>query len=227
MFLSTQQLYNLIRANNYKSARIYEGQNVDFNNEMAFESIFKSSNEDLINRIKELETFLSGDFTVILGTGRKTEPIRQGKKVNVRFVQQVEIIQPEKNTINGFQTYETTENINDRIQTEVNRILKEKEQEQEIESYKSKIQELDSWSGKLNYLLTQFLNSYLQQLKNVPQMNGQAQTVNGSIDTEQLDMALAVLVKYIGSENIIKFSHKIKNGQADGVKPIILQFINS
>ena len=168
MFLSTQQLYNLIKANDYKSARIYEGQNVDFNNEMAFESIFKSSNEDLINRIKELETFLSGDFTVILGTGRKTEPIRQGKKVNVRFVQQVEIIQPEKNTINGFQTYETTENINDKIQLEVDRILKQKEQEQEIESYKSKIQELDSWSGKLNYLLTQFLNSYLQQLKNVP-----------------------------------------------------------
>lgn len=229
MFLSTNQLYNLIKANDYKSARIFEGQNVDYTNEMPFESIFKSSKEDLILRIKELETFLNGDFTIILGTGRKSEPIKQGKKMNVRFIQKMEIIKPEESRMNGFETFENSDSINAKVQSEVARILLEKEKEKELNEYKNKIAELDQWSGKLNYLLTQFLNNYLKSLQAVPQMNGTETQppMNGQeINANELDQALGTLINFIGHENIIKFSEKIKNGQAEAVKPLIIQFIN-
>jgi hypothetical protein len=229
MFLSTNQLYNLIKANDYKSARIFEGQNVDYTNEMPFESIFKSSKEDLILRIKELETFLNGDFTIILGTGRKSEPIKQGKKMNVRFIQKMEIIKPEESRMNGFETFENSDSINAKVQSEVARILLEKEKEKELNEYKDKIAELDQWSGKLNYLLTQFLNNYLKSLQAVPQMNGTETQppMNGQeINANELDHALGTLINFIGHENIIKFSEKIKNGQAEAVKPLIIQFIN-
>lgn len=228
MFLSTNQLYNLIKANDYKSARIFEGQNVDYTNEMPFESIFKTSNSDLISRIKELETFLNGDFTIILGTGRKSEPIKQGKKMNVRFIQKMEIIQPDNRRMNGFETFENTDSIDQKVQNEVQRILLQKEQEKELSQYKEKIAELDQWSGKLNYLLTQFLNTYLKSLQKVPQMNGtHDQPMNGQeIDTNKLDEALGTLINFIGPDNVIKFSEKIRNGQAEAVKPIIIQFIN-
>lgn len=228
MKLKTSQLYNLIKANNYKSARIFEGLNADVLEEMPFETIFKNSPEELIERIEDLETFLNGDFILVLGSGRKTEPIRQGRKVGVQFIQQVLISKPD-NRMNGFETFEPIEDINKKVAQEVARLMKEKEQQAEVEDYKNKIKELDNWSGKLNYLLTQFLNQYLQSLQQVPQMNGTE--LNGQqqapIDTAQLDEALSILIKFIGSENIIKFSNKIKNGQAEGVKPLILQFINT
>lgn len=232
MKLKTNQLYNLIKANNYKSARIFEGLDADVLQDMPFETMFKDSPENLIERIQDLETFLNGDFIVVLGSGRKTEPIRQGRKVGVQFVQTMTITKPEP-TINGFktQTYESTEAIEQRVQNEVNRLMKAKESEAELLEYKNKIKELDSWSGKLNYLLTQFLNQYLQSLQQVPQMNGTqtngTPTPGTEINQAELEQSLSILIKFIGAENIIKFSHKITNGQADYVKPIIINFINS
>ena len=106
------------------------------------------------------------------------------------------------------------------------------EKQKEIAEMKEKLQELDTMSGKLNYFLTKFVDGYIQKLTmNGSQMNGFNQynqtEVENTKDINQLENALATLVDYIGEENVIKFSSKIKNGQAEHVKPIIINFINS
>ena len=46
-------------------------------------------------------------------------------------------------------------------------------------------------------------------------------------EVETLEDNLAVLVDYMGADNIEKFANKIKSGKADSVKPIIINFLNS
>jgi len=41
-----------------------------------------------------------------------------------------------------------------------------------------------------------------------------------------LEQSLAVLVNYFGEENIKKFAIKINKGEADNVKPLVVNFIN-
>jgi len=125
----------------------------------------------------------------------------------------------------------------DEIDQKVNLLLKEKleqrEKEQEVENLKEKIKELDDFSGKLNYFLTKFLDQYLQKITasqmqgfdpNFKQYNQNGTTMSNDID--QLEKSLSIILNYLGEENAIKFAHKIETGQAENVKPIVINFIN-
>lgn len=230
MKLKPKELYNLITANNYKSARIYEGlHDGNLSEVMDFETIFKTSPDDLINRIKELEGVLSGDFTIALGNGSKTQKISHCKKIPVEF-SRVTIIKPQLNAPS--QTFENTEVIDQRVAELVDRKLKEIEEQKRIEELEEKLKELETWGGKLNHLLTNFLNGYISKMQTNMAGNGQMQGTETNFDPNQLQItdlenSLAIITDFLGQENIIRMAKKIQNGQADMVKPIIINFINS
>ena len=212
MKIKPKDLYKLIEKNDYKSARIYEGVLIDdLGSNMAFESIFADSSEDLINNIKELESILSGPYTLAMGNGSKHQKVIHCKRIVVEFAR-ITILKPETN-----QTYESTDMINERV----NLLLAQK------------LKELESWGGKLNYLLTNFLNNYLQQMTNnganLQGTETDPETQKNTIpaDITELEKSLAIITHFLGKENVIKLAKKVQSGQATPVKPIIINFINS
>ena len=90
---------------------------------------------------------------------------------------------------------------------------------------KKKLEELETWGGKLNYLLTNFLNSYLQNM-NAGTLQG-IENENNIENITDLEKSIVVLVDFIGQKNIVRLAQKIQSGQANAVKPIIINFINS
>jgi len=228
MKIKPKDLYKLIEKNDYKSARIYEGVLIDdLGSNMAFESIFADSSEDLINNIKELESILSGPYTLAMGNGSKHQKVIHCKRIVVEFAR-ITILKPETN-----QTYESTDMINERVNLLLAQKLKELEQEKKYQDLENKLKELESWGGKLNYLLTNFLNNYLQQMTNnganLQGTETDPETQKNTIpaDITELEKSLAIITHFLGKENVIKLAKKVQSGQATPVKPIIINFINS
>lgn len=230
MIFKPEDIYNIIDTNNFKSVKVYEGFIEDYKNNLPIESNVFSSSEDLKNRLKNYETLFDGKFTFLLGQGLKNEQIRHLKKFKVEYYRNY-IQQP--NEMNGTLEYVRADEIDKKVNLLLKDKLQEIEKQKEINEMKEKLKELDTMSGKLNYFLTKFVDGYIQKLTmNGTQMNGFTQynnTTNEVVnnDINQLEEALACLVDFIGEENIIKFSSKIKNGSANHVKPIIINFINS
>ena len=44
---------------------------------------------------------------------------------------------------------------------------------------------------------------------------------------DQMEMDLTYIIEYLGEENISKFANKIRNGTADSVRPLIINFLNN
>ena len=230
MIFSPNDIYNIIDKNNFRSVRIYEGFIDDFKNNLPLDQNTFSTKGQLIERLKDYENLYDGKFTFLLGQGLKNEQIRHMKKHKVEYYKQY-IQQPneDSNSLNFVRA--------DEIDRKVNLLLAEKikemEKQKEIEEMKNKLTELDTLSGKLNYFLTQFVDSYIQKMtmngntmNGFTQYNKQPQTMT-AVNQNTLEESLATLIDFIGEENIIKFSTKIKSGQADHVKPIIINFINN
>ena len=229
MIFKPEDIYNIIDQNNFKSVRIYEGFIEDYKNDLPIDHNVFSSKDQLIDRLKSYEGLYDGKFTFLLGQGLKNEQIRHLKKYKVEYYrqyQQMPIEDPQ--TLNYVRADEIDKKVNVLLQEKIQQMEKEKE----IADMKNKLAELDTMSGKLNYFLTKFVDGYIQKLT----LNGQAmqgfeqynsnvsnQTIN---QTSNLEESLATLIDFIGEDNIIKFSNKIKSGQADHVKPIIINFIN-
>ena len=57
--------------------------------------------------------------------------------------------------------------------------------------------------------------------------NGEDQDTTNTKNLTQLENDLSIIVKYFGEDNINKFATKIQNGQANAVKPIIINFLNN
>lgn len=230
MIFKPEDIYNIIDTNNFRSVKVYEGFVEDYKNNLPIESNVFSSSDDLKNRLKNYETLFDGKFTFLLGQGLKNEQIRHLKKFKVEYYRNY-IQQP--NEMNGTLEYVRADEIDKKVNLLLKDKLQEIEKQKEINEMKEKLKELDTMSGKLNYFLTKFVDGYIQKLTmNGTQMNGFTQyntTANDVVnnDINQLEEALACLVDFIGEENIIKFSSKIKNGSANHVKPIIINFINS
>ena len=230
MIFKPEDIYNIIDTNNFRSVKVYEGFVEDYKNNLPIESNVFSSSDDLKNRLKNYETLFDGKFTFLLGQGLKNEQIRHLKKFKVEYYRNY-IQQP--NEMNGTLEYVRADEIDKKVNLLLKDKLQEIEKQKEINEMKEKLKELDTMSGKLNYFLTKFVDGYIQKLTmNGTQMNGFTQyntTANNVVnnDINQLEEALACLVDFIGEENIIKFSSKIKNGSANHVKPIIINFINS
>tara|TARA_R100000664_G_C2757564_1_gene145912 strand:- start:3802 stop:4491 length:690 start_codon:yes stop_codon:yes gene_type:complete len=229
MIFKPDDIYNIIDTNNFKSVRIYEGFIEDYKNKLPIEHNVFTSSQQLKDRLKSYENLYDGKFTFLLGQGLKNEQLRHLKKFKVEYYRNY-IQQP--NEMQGTLEYVRADEIDKKVNLLLKDKLAEMEKQKEIAEMKEKLQELDTMSGKLNYFLTKFVDGYIQKLTmNGSQMNGFTQYNQSEVETtkniNQLENALATLVDYIGEENVIKFSSKIKNGQAEHVKPIIINFINS
>ena len=229
MIFKPDDIYNIIDTNNFKSVRIYEGFIEDYKNKLPIEHNVFTSSQQLKDRLKSYENLYDGKFTFLLGQGLKNEQLRHLKKFKVEYYRNY-IQQP--NEMQGTLEYVRADEIDKKVNLLLKDKLAEMEKQKEIAEMKEKLQELDTMSGKLNYFLTKFVDGYIQKLTmNESQMNGFTQYNQSEVETtkniNQLENALATLVDYIGEENVIKFSSKIKNGQAEHVKPIIINFINS
>ena len=228
MIFKPEDIYNIIDTNNFKSVRIYEGFIEDYKNQLPIEHNVFTSSQQLKDRLKSYENLYDGKFTFLLGQGLKNEQLRHLKKFKVEYYRNY-IQQP--NEMQGTLEYVRADEIDKKVNLLLKDKLTEMEKQKEIAEMKEKLQELDTMSGKLNYFLTKFVDGYIQKLTmNGSQMNGFTQYNQTGVETtkdiNQLENALATLVDYIGEENVIKFSSKIKNGQAEHVKPIIINFIN-
>jgi len=193
-------------------------------NSRPFESIKKTNSDDLIKRLKELENVISGKFTLLLGKGTNGEQKRNMTEIKTEFYQTV--IEAEPVNLNGTDFYESTNVINKKVDDLVNKRLQELEDKKKIEDLENKLNELDSMSGKINYFLQGFINKFLEGQVNAP-MQGFDPNNKEPMQVETLEDNLAVLVDYMGADNIEKFANKIKSGKADSVKPIIINFLNS
>ena len=229
MIFKPDDIYSIIDTNNFKSVRIYEGFIEDYKNKLPIEHNVFTSSQQLKDRLKSYDNLYDGKFTFLLGQGLKNEQLRHLKKFKVEYYRNY-IQQP--NEMQGTLEYVRADEIDKKVNLLLKDKLAEMEKQKEIAEMKEKLQELDTMSGKLNYFLTKFVDGYIQKLTmNGSQMNGFTQYNQSEVETtkniNQLENALATLVDYIGEENVIKFSSKIKNGQAEHVKPIIINFINS
>jgi len=224
MIISLNNVYKLIKDNGYKSAIVYENEIEE--NSKPFESIKKNNSDDLIKRLKELESIISGKFTLLLGKGTNGEQKRNMAEVKTEFYQTV--VETEPVNMNGTDFYESTSTINKKVDDLVNKRLKELEDKKKIEELENKLNELDSMSGKLNYFLNGFINNFLgDQMSKINSTPMQGFDPNSKVQVDTLEENLATLVNYMGEDNIEKFANKIKSGKADSVKPIIINFLNS
>ncbi len=224
MVISLNNVYKLIKDNGYKSAIVYEDEIQE--NSKPFESIKKTSSDDLIKRLKELENIISGKFTLLLGKGTNGEQKRNMAEVKTEFYQTV--IETEPVNMNATDIYESSSTINKKVDELVNKRLKELEDKKKIEDLENKLNELDTMGGKINYFLNGFINNFLGD--SMSRMNNQPMQgfdPNNKMEVETLEENLATLVNYMGEENIEKFANKIKSGKADAVKPIIINFLNT
>ena len=233
MIFKPEDIYNIIDTNKFRSVRIYEGFIDNYKDNLPIEHNVFSSSDQLKDRLKSYETLYDGKFTFLLGQGLKNEQLRHLKKFKVEYYRNY-VQQP--NDLQGTLEYVRADEIDKKVNIMLQEKLAQMEKEKEILDMKEKLKELDTMSGKLNYFLTQFVNQYLQQITTKPNMmqgftqynqNGSYVSTQDPSNINELEESLTTLIDFIGEDNIIKFSKKIKSGKADHVKPIIINFINN
>jgi len=222
MIISKSNLYKLISDNNYKTAILYENDIEE--NSRPFETVRKQTSDNLIKRLKELESVISGKFTILLGKGSRGEQKRNMTEVQTEFYETVIDVEP--TNLNGVEYYENSANINKKVDELVNQKLAQLEKEREVQELKNKLAELDTMQGKISYFLQGFITKMMTP-ENLNTMNGFNNVQMNGQQEATIEDNLAVIVNYFGAENIEKFANKIKNGQANAVKPIIINFLNS
>jgi len=222
MIISKSNLYKLISDNDYKTAILYENDIEE--NSRPFETIRKQTSENLTKRLKELESVISGKFTILLGKGTRGEQKRNMTEVQTEFYETVIDVEP--TNLNGVEYYENSANINRKVDELVKQKLDQIEKEREVKELKDKLAELDTMQGKISYFLQGFITK-LMTPENLNTMNGFNNVQMNGQEQATIEDNLAVIVNYFGEDNIEKFAKKIKNGQANAVKPIIINFLNS
>jgi len=222
MIISKSNLYKLISDNDYKTAILYENDIEE--NSRPFETIRKQTSENLTKRLKELESVISGKFTILLGKGTRGEQKRNMTEVQTEFYETVIDVEP--TNLNGVEYYENSANINKKVDELVKQKLDQLEKEREVQELKNKLAELDTMQGKISYFLQGFITKMMTP-ENLNTMNGFNNVQMNGQEQATIEDNLAVIVNYFGEDNIDKFAKKIKNGQANTVKPIIINFLNS
>ena len=222
MIISKSNLYKLISDNDYKTAILYENDIEE--NSRPFETIRKQTSDNLTKRLKELESVISGKFTILLGKGTRGEQKRNMTEVQTEFYETVIDVEP--TNLNGVEYYENSANINRKVDELVKQKLDQLEKEREVQELKNKLAELDTMQGKISYFLQGFITKMLTP-ENLNTMNGFNNVQMNGQEQATIEDNLAVIVNYFGEDNIDKFAKKIKNGQANAVKPIIINFLNS
>jgi|TARA_R100000329_G_scaffold148927_1_gene138534 hypothetical protein len=222
MIISKSNLYKLISDNDYKTAILYENDIEE--NSRPFETIRKQTSDNLTKRLKELESVISGKFTILLGKGTRGEQKRNMTEVQTEFYETVIDVEP--TNLNGVEYYENSANINRKVDELVKQKLDQLEKEREVQELKNKLAELDTMQGKISYFLQGFITKMMTP-ENLNTMNGFNNVQMNGQEQATIEDNLAVIVNYFGEDNIDKFAKKIKNGQANAVKPIIINFLNS
>lgn len=227
MIVSLNKIYKLIKDNNYKSAKLYEGELTE--NSRAFENVKRDSPEELIKRLQELENIVSGKFTILLGKGTEGEQKRNMLEVKTEFYET--LISPTPSLNGTSEEFVSMSTLNKKVDELVNQRLRDMEREKEMADLRAKVAEMETLGGKVNYLLTGFVTKFIEAKltpQTTPSMNGISETqTEQEINAPTLEQNLAVIVDYFGTKNIEKFAKKITSGQADAVKPIIINFINN
>ena len=230
MIVSLNKIYKLIQDNNYKSAKLYEGDLTE--NSRAFENIKRETPQDLIKRLQELEEIVSGKFTVLLGKGTEGEQKRNMLEVKTEFYET--LISPSPSLNGQSEDFVSMSSLNQKVDELVNQRLRDMERDKEVNDLRTKVAEMETLGGKVNYLLTGFVSKFIEA-KLTPQTNNSMLGFKKEYDPEtaeiesieNLENNLAVIVDYFGEKNIQKFANKIQQGSADAVKPIIINFINN
>ncbi len=230
MIVSLNKIYKLIKDNNYKSAKLYEGELSE--NSRAFENVKRETPEDLIKRLQELENIVSGKFTILLGKGTEGEQKRNMLEVKTEFYET--LISPSPSLNGQAEDFVSMSSLNQKVDELVNQRLRDMEREKEMADLRNKVAEMETLGGKVNFLLTGFVSKFIES-KLTPQTNNSMQGFKKEYDPEtaeienieNLESNLAIIVNYFGEENIEKFANKIHQGKADAVKPIIINFINN
>lgn len=245
MRVSLNNVYKLITDNNYKSAKVYEGDITE--GSRPFESIVKESSSALIDRLKDLEQIINGRFTLLLGKGTPGEQKRNMTEVKTEFYET--IINTEPINMNGTEVFENSTLLNEKVDKLVRERMMEMEKDNKIKDLEDKLKEVDSLGGKLNYFLTGFIAQFMQE-PTTTNMNGfgfkkdkkedlvhpneseflKSESTDNLKESEKLDqmeMDLTYIIDYLGEENISKFANKIRNGTADSVRPLIINFLNN
>ncbi|MHA2010425.1 MAG: hypothetical protein ACW980_24190 [Promethearchaeota archaeon] len=230
MIVSLNKIYKLIQDNNYKSAKLYEGDLTE--NSRAFENIKRETPQDLIKRLQELEEIVSGKFTILLGKGTEGEQKRNMLEVKTEFYET--LISPSPSLNGQSEDFVSMSSLNQKVDELVNQRLRDMERDKEVNDLRAKVAEMETLGGKVNYLLTGFVTKFIEA-KLTPQTNNSMQGYKKEYDPEtaeiesieDLENNLAVIVDYFGEKNIQKFANKIQQGSADAVKPIIINFINN
>ena len=157
MIISKSNLYKLISDNDYKTAILYENDIEE--NSRPFETIRKQTSDNLTKRLKELESVISGKFTILLGKGTRGEQKRNMTEVQTEFYETVIDVEP--TNLNGVEYYENSANINRKVDELVKQKLDQLEKEREVQELKNKLAELDTMQGKISYFLQGFITKMM------------------------------------------------------------------
>ena len=227
MIVSLNNVYKLIKENGYKSAKMYQGETTQGR---AFEIIKKDTPEELIKRLQELENVVSGKFTLLLGYNREGEQNKNMAEVKTEFYETVVFASPSLNAQTD--DYVSASTLNKKVDELVQQKLQDLERQKEVEELRAKVAEMETLGGKVNYLLTGFVTKFIEAKLTPTTMqgfenNGVDQEATNTKNLTQLENDLSIIVKYFGEDNINKFATKIQNGQANAVKPIIINFLNN
>ena len=232
MILTSIQIKDLILANEYTSARIYEDHHKgDLNKLMAFEWIKKSDPKQLIERIEEIEDICSGDFTFAFGYGTKNEQIRNLKRVFVqlRKPEKVEVIEDSTfiTTPSDQSIMEIEKKIEARIEAKITARFERDKEKEYVRELESKIKDLESIGGKASLILNELITGFMTPAGSPADPSAQLQGFEEEEDPNELEQSLGVIVKTFGQDNIIKLARKIESGQAENLIPIVINYINS
>jgi len=226
MILNTEQLTDKILKSEKTRMHLYEGAVTDITPDMnRFENLYTDDPKQLIEMVENFsEMYPDGLFTCFLITkGQSTEKgalffqYRTPKKQ----VQQVQAAPEPQPILNGLKS---EAEIRESIYKEIEGKRKIEILVEENTQLKIQIEEKDSLSGKFNGAIENIIMKFMQP---VTPVNG---ALNGSPETitpNNLETAFSVLLKEFGEENIIKLSHKLGGQNNDGLKSILINYINS
>lgn len=205
-----------------------------------------SSKEIVLTKIENIINRKPGKYTFLLAKKYST---RNGMmRIQVDTYPQLHVLdknyqqldQEPTNEQNLFQNL-STEEINKRIDEQVNARLIAREKQLEIEEKDRRLKELETNGGKLAY----FMAELLKQLNLVPTQMPKTSTVMNGTDfqpgTEQqaaqieytpaqqknLEKAFGILLKKLGYKTVLNLAKKIDQGQADHLLPMIENFANN
>lgn len=196
--------------------------------------------ENIINRKPGKFTFLlANNFTNRAQMMRVQVDTYPQLNVIDKTTEQIENHEYSSNENNMFGSL-SNEEINKRIEEQVNARLLAREKQLEIEEKDRKLKEFETNGGKLAFVISELIKNLglnpAQMAKTSTVMNGtefQPETQQAApveytpAQQANLEKAFGILLKKLGYKTVLNLAKKVHEGQADAVLPMIENFANS